>query len=86
MIRSSGRLAPPAGSLAALARGAHDVPIANHDCVIGKGAASAVGVDMTACIAADAGALVQVVTPENVAQARASFPEPGEPFGDPFAR
>ena len=85
----------------ALARVADDAPIVNIDSVIGKDAASAVGVDITAYIGTDnraggklgADAMAELVdagrvavTRENVAHARANFPEPVAPFEDPFAR
>jgi hypothetical protein len=37
-------------------------------------------------LAATVDAPVQVVTPRKVTRARADFPQPAEPFDDPFAR
>jgi ABC-type sugar transport system substrate-binding protein len=74
-------------ALAAVRRGAMSATVAQYPYTMGQLA-------VEACLAALRGdpvpaeidAPVQVVTRENVARARANFPEPVEPFEDPFAR
>jgi ABC-type sugar transport system substrate-binding protein len=74
-------------ALAAVQRGALSATVAQHPYTIGQ-----LGVE--ACLAAAQGnavpaqldAPIEVVTSDNVARARASFPEPAEPFRSPLAR
>jgi ABC-type sugar transport system substrate-binding protein len=74
-------------ALAAISRGALSATVAQYPYTMGQLA-------IEACLAALRGdrvpaavdAPVQVVTSENVAQARENFPQPVEHFDDPFAR
>jgi ABC-type sugar transport system substrate-binding protein len=74
-------------ALAAIARGSLSATVAQYPYTMGQLA-------VEACLAAirgdpvpaSVGAPVQIVTSENVARARDNFPEPAEPFDDPFAR
>jgi ABC-type sugar transport system substrate-binding protein len=74
-------------ALAAIARGSLSATVAQYPYTMGQLA-------VEACLAAirgdrvpaSIGAPVQIVTSENVARARDNFPEPAEPFDDPFAR
>jgi ABC-type sugar transport system substrate-binding protein len=72
-------------ALAAIARGSLSATVAQYPYTMGQ-------LSIEACLAALRGdpvpanvdAPVQVVTSENVAQARSNFPRPVEPFDDPF--
>jgi ABC-type sugar transport system substrate-binding protein len=74
-------------ALAAIRRGLMTATVAQYPYAMGRLA-------VEACLAALRGermpatvdAPVQVVTRENVARARANFPEPAEQFDDPFTR
>jgi ABC-type sugar transport system substrate-binding protein len=74
-------------ALAAVQRGAMSATVAQYPYVLGRLA-------VEACLAAARGksvpaaidAPLRLVTKENVARARASFPRPAEPFDDPLAR
>ncbi len=74
-------------ALEAVARGELAATVSQYPYTIGR-----LGVE--ACLAAAAGATlpahvdapIQVITKANVARAQAKFPQPPEPFEDPFAR
>jgi len=74
-------------ALAAVRRGALSATVAQYPYTMGQLAIEAcLAVLRGETVPADVDAPVQVVTQENVAHARANFPEPVEPFEDPFAR
>jgi ribose transport system substrate-binding protein len=74
-------------ALAAVRRGALSATVAQYPYTMGQLAIEAcLAVLRGEAVPADVDAPVQIVTQENVADARANFPEPVEPFEDPFAR
>ena len=74
-------------ALAAIARGSMSATVAQYPYTMGQ-------LSIEACLAtlrgdpvpAKVDAPVQVVSSENVAQARSNFPKPVEPFNDPFTQ
>lgn len=73
-------------ALAAVERGDLSATVAQYPYTIGQlGIEACLVAVRGASVPADVDAPVQVVRSDNVAQARANFPEPVEPFDDPFA-
>ncbi len=86
-----------ANLLRALSHVPEGTPIVNIDSPVGTEEARALGIEIATYIGTDnkatgatlpahVDAPIQVITKGNVARAEARFPQPAEPFEDPFAR
>jgi ABC-type sugar transport system substrate-binding protein len=73
-------------ALTAIERGGMAATVAQYPYAIGQlGAEACVAAMRGKTVPARVDAPVQLVTAENVARAQANFPQPVEPFDDPFA-